>query len=150
MRKFCPRCKVEKLLSDFTKDNRSSDGKYCYCRQCKNEYNKNLYATSPTLAGKIKKNQYNHHLQSRRYVRAYLLQHPCVDCGETDPIVLEFDHIEPANKSFEISKGLGSGFSPARLEPEIAKCDIRCANCHKRRTAKQQNWYVTLDGYTLS
>ena len=23
---------------------------------------------------------------------------------------------------------------------EIAKCDIRCANCHRRRTASQYGW----------
>jgi hypothetical protein len=58
-------------------------------------------------------------------------EHPCVDCGETDPLVLEFDHL--ADKRFNIAKGMRDRSWQAVLD-EIAKCDVVCANCHRRRT----------------
>ncbi len=65
----------------------------------------------------------------------------CVDCGETDPMVLEFDHLPPFTKDFDISRAVaGSTRSWGAILDEIAKCDIVCANDHKRRTAKRGNF----------
>ena len=71
-------------------------------------------------------------------VTQYLLANPCVDCGETDPIVLEFDHRDPSEKLFSIGNSLGQTWRWQKIKAEIAKCDVRCANCHRRRTAKQR------------
>jgi hypothetical protein len=68
------------------------------------------------------------------YLVEYFLEHPCVDCGETDPLVLEFDHRE--DKSFNISEGLRDRSWQSILD-EIEKCDVVCANCHRRRTARR-------------
>ena len=68
------------------------------------------------------------------FVVAYLREHPCVDCGEEDPVVLEFDHLR--DKKFPISKGLTDRNWQDVLD-EIAKCEVVCANCHRRRTAKR-------------
>lgn len=61
----------------------------------------------------------------------YFHNHPCVDCGETDPIVLEFDHLQ--DKKFAISAGIRNR-NWADVLDEIAKCEVVCANCHRRRT----------------
>lgn len=76
----------------------------------------------------------------RRRVREYLLTHPCVDCGEADPIVLDFDHVDHTLKTANISKMVRDRARWSRIEEEIAKCEVRCANCHRRRTAKQFGW----------
>jgi hypothetical protein len=55
-----------------------------------------------------------------------------VDCGESDPIVLEFDHVRGVKRG-EISR-LKTMVSLETLAEEIAKCDVRCANCHRRKT----------------
>jgi hypothetical protein len=65
---------------------------------------------------------------------AYLLAHPCVDCGETDPLVLDFDHVR-GDKVGEICILVGNRRPWPLIEAEIAKCDVRCANCHRRKTA---------------
>jgi hypothetical protein len=57
---------------------------------------------------------------------------PCIDCGETDPIVLEFDHV--GHKELTIAAGIRRRSWQAILD-EIAKCEVLCANCHRRRTA---------------
>jgi 5-methylcytosine-specific restriction endonuclease McrA len=68
------------------------------------------------------------------YVVDFLREHPCVDCGEDDPVVLEFDHLR--DKKFSISEGL-QGRRWQDVLDEIAKCEVVCANCHRRRTAKR-------------
>ena len=47
-------------------------------------------------------------------------------------------------KRFDISKAVLSGYSLNAIRLEMQKCDIRCANCHRRRTAKQFGWYRLL------
>jgi hypothetical protein len=65
----------------------------------------------------------------------YLLAHPCVDCGEVDPVVLDFDHTNPATKSREVSWFIRRR-DLVGLKAEIAKCEVRCANDHRRKTAR--------------
>ena len=74
----------------------------------------------------------------RKWLYEYLLGHPCVDCGETDPVVLEFDH-RRGDKEIEISRAVNNWSLP-RLCEEITKCDVLCANCHARRTAVDHGW----------
>ena len=58
----------------------------------------------------------------------YFVEHPCVDCGETDPVVLEFDHLR--DKRFTIGAKLAT-YPWADILAEIGKCDVVCANCHR-------------------
>jgi hypothetical protein len=79
-------------------------------------------------------------LQTR--VLDYLLGHPCVDCDEGDPVVLEFDHVV-GDKVDNIADLIRKAVSVERLDREMEKCEIRCANCHRRRTAQQQgSWKI--------
>ena len=66
-------------------------------------------------------------------VAQHLQTHACIDCGEADPIVLEFDHVR-GEKVEDVSRMVASGRSWAKIEAEIAKCEVRCANCHRRVT----------------
>ncbi len=71
----------------------------------------------------------------------YLSDKQCVQCAESDNRVLEFDHLDPSLKSFGIATALRDGYSWEATLAEIAKCRILCANCHKKHTANQFNWY---------
>jgi hypothetical protein len=64
----------------------------------------------------------------------YLGVNPCTDCGESDPMVLEFDHV--ADKNFNISVAL-TVRSWKSVSAEIARCEVVCVNCHRRRTAER-------------
>ena len=74
-------------------------------------------------------------------VLQYLESHPCVDCGETDPVVLDFDHVEAAGKSWNIADKIKDAWGWRTIQAEIDKCVVRCANDHRRRTARQFGWY---------
>ena len=63
----------------------------------------------------------------------YKATHPCVDCGETDYVVLQFDHV--GQKSFTVTQHI-SDCSYKTILAEIQKCDVVCGNCHLRRTWK--------------
>jgi hypothetical protein len=65
---------------------------------------------------------------------AYKQEHYRAHRGETDPVVLEFDHLR--DKKFTISKGIRDRNWQSVLD-EIAKCEVVCANCHRRRTARR-------------
>jgi hypothetical protein len=77
---------------------------------------------------------------ARQYVWDYLATHPCVDCGETDPRALEFDHVR-GRKDKSISVLADGNYSLERLKKEIAKCEVRCANCHRKKTYKDRGWF---------
>jgi L-lysine 2,3-aminomutase len=67
----------------------------------------------------------------------YLKDHPCIDCGESDPVVLDFDHIDPSQKTQTISRLMSGHRKWETILPEVRKCVVRCANCHRRRTRQQ-------------
>jgi hypothetical protein len=87
----------------------------------------------------------------RAYVAKYLSEHPCVDCGEDNPIVLEFDHVR-GEKSYNVGWLINKNNSLNTLIGEVEKCDVRCANCHRIKTAKDFGSYrlytpELMDGY---
>ena len=86
-----------------------------------------------------RKHKHNRRVKNRQYIWDYLKTHPCVICGESDPVVLEFNHIDPSTKIDTIAQLMKHTFTP--LLNEIEKCEVMCSNCHARHTAIQQNWY---------
>lgn len=77
--------------------------------------------------------------RDRKWVWEYKLANPCVDCGEADPRVLDFDHITD-DKVNNIARLMGKGLGA--LQREVAKCVVRCRNCHGRITAERGGFYT--------
>lgn len=75
--------------------------------------------------------------RNRLYTKGYLTEHPCIDCGEKDIVVLEFDHVK-GKKAGNISQMAMSPVSLEVLQKEIEKCEVRCANCHRRATHQRR------------
>lgn len=137
--KKCWTCKIEKPIEDFGNRKSSSDGKQGYCKNCSKEKDKDHYANSEKRKKSIRENSDFRINRARKYIIDFLSSHPCVDCSESDIVVLEFDHI--IKKDFSISLLIKQGATLEKIEREIQKCQVRCANCHKRRTSQQFNWY---------
>jgi hypothetical protein len=73
----------------------------------------------------------------RSYVLEYKKTHHCVDCPESDPTCLDFDHRDPAQKKYNIAQLMQASYAMSTLIAEMAKCDVRCSNCHRKRTARE-------------
>ena len=76
-----------------------------------------------------------HERRNVLYVRNILRASECVDCGDSDPAVLEFDHV--GEKAGNVGQMARTGCSFERLRAEVSRCEVRCANCHRRRTRVQ-------------
>jgi len=77
--------------------------------------------------------------RTQRFVYEYLKEHPCIDCGETNPIKLEFDHVRGEKKCHVSS--LMRQRTVIKIKTEIEKCEVVCANCHRVRTMTRGQWY---------
>jgi hypothetical protein len=60
----------------------------------------------------------------------------CESCGESDPCCLDFHHKDPKEKDFALGDAIKTTQSIDRLKKEIAKCNILCANCHRKEHNK--------------
>jgi len=85
----------------------------------------------------------NRIIENRNKLKDYFLKHPCVDCGEPDIVVLEFDHRPGTDKKKDVSELLQQGSGWNQIFTEIVKCDVVCANCHRRRTyTRVKSWRI--------
>lgn len=131
MMKYCKGCDTTKPLEDFHKHTYvRKDGtqlRQTLCKPCHHKH----YAKTATEHNKRMR------IRNREVILRYLAEHPCEICGEIDPVCLEFDHIDPNQKLYCVSTFSRHARKVSKLEAEIAKCRVLCANCHRRETAKQ-------------
>lgn len=139
--KTCSVCKLEKSEDAFAWRNKAANKRQAKCRACHRRYTQQHYIDNADLykaraqAGKPAARR-----ACKDLVLEHLLSHPCVDCGEDDVEVLEFDHIEAVGMKAPRVSSYVSRAGLRRLQEEIDKCEVRCANCHVRRTRRQFGW----------
>ena len=137
----CSGCDRGLKPDDFTRRNKAREAHLRLCRECQvkartsnrqnNIQRRRAYAVEhnrSTIA------------ENRQRVYHYLTTHPCVDCGNADVRVLEFDHVR-GNKKNAVIKLLGSSASWPTIKAEIAKCEVRCVNCHRIKTSERGGWW---------
>jgi hypothetical protein len=115
-----------------------------YCYGCRAAYKRQHYAANRDRYIRNARARQRRELDRRtRLLWAYLATRPCADCGESDPLVLEFDHV--GEKRFGISSGIRNRNWEEVLE-EMARCEVVCANCHRRRTYRREgSWRHRFD-----
>ena len=137
--KRCPKCERELSTEQFNK--RANGRCYAYCKACQSVYARNHYVNHiPAYYKRRLDSNQRSILRNRSFAIEHLRTHPCVDCGENDPIVLEFDHIDPSTKVDAVSDLIRCAYSLERVKSEMERCEVRCVNCHRRRTARQFFW----------
>lgn len=131
----CTRCRLIKPVSEFPPVQRGGDRLQSWCRACFAEVNSGNYPAYYERAwGHIHRRRRMRRVEVQEMVVDHLLRHPCVDCGESDILVLEFDHV--GEKRANVSTMVHGSRSWKDIRAEIEKCDVRCANCHRRRTLR--------------
>ena len=144
MKKLCRVCKKKKPIDEYHYKIKNKDIRHSWCKSCQKEYRDNYYQMKRDVYIKNATNRKRKVSQEYRLrIIDYLQNHPCVDCGETDPIVLEFDHVR-GKKLFSVGSHAASGGSWEKILSEIEKCDVRCCNCHRRKTAHERGWHQGL------
>jgi hypothetical protein len=110
------------------------------CRVCSREASRTYYLRNPAAyKARAKAGRQRHRARNRQRLHELLLSCSCVDCGINELAVLEFDHRDPRDKEAEIAT-LVRHASWTRMLKELAKCDVVCANCHRKRTARYFGW----------
>ena len=130
----CNICGISKRADEFYAQRGRASGVQGRCKPC---------SKAERAIDKMRNAEHTRAYQRARYrdlkarLRDYLTTHPCVDCGESDPIVLEFDHVRGV-KNRDVTTMVRDGCSWNTILQEIAKCEIRCANCHRKVTARRR------------
>lgn len=126
MEKTCAKCNSLKNLSEFSKREKG-DGYQYICKTCMALYirehykrNKEYYINNSQTIAK----------RNAKWLADYKATLKCTKCGESHVACLEFHHLDPSTKEFQISTS--GGVSRERAMREIKKCIVLCANCHKK------------------
>lgn len=150
--KICPKCSIEKPVSEFYKNKSCKDGLGTYCKKCANEAQKKYIQSHPDkhkehytkyaeshrdrLRASARKRYYanldaereRQKIRQREKTREiHKFKTPCVKCGESRLYTIDFHHIDPSDKKYNISqitKNMG------QLSSELSKCVCLCRNCH--------------------
>jgi len=140
MAKNCNTCGKRKEDDEFNWRYKSLGIRHPTCRDCQKPYRKNWYEDNKGVhLANVKERKHNNRDIARDYVWDYLSTHACSSCGESDPTVLEFHHRH--GKSKAVSELVAAGYSITAIQAEIDKCDVLCANCHRRVTSQNQGWF---------
>jgi hypothetical protein len=109
--RFCPRCKIEKLRTEFY-NRRNGNGNSVYCKPC----------------------SVNQATERQKDLKQKCIDYKggkCVCCGYNKcNNVLEFHHLDPVKKEFSISQAKLTSFDE-NIKKELDKCALVCANCHR-------------------
>lgn len=136
----CRKCKKDLPIDLFSLKNKLKNIKQKICKKCHSLYRKQHYIHNKNkyIEKALRWNKKQANILSD-FLFNYLSQSKCIDCGESDIIVLEFDHRN--NKTLSIAEMYQNRYALETIREEINKCDVRCANCHRRKTAKNSKFW---------
>ena len=140
MKKNCNHCGKLKDEEEFNWRYKSLGIRHKTCRECQHKHQDNWYQShKETHLGNVKERKEDVRARNRQWVWEYLSTHPCIECGERDPMVLEFHHRH--GKTMAVGQMVSEGYPLEKIQAEISKCDVLCANCHRRLTMKERGWF---------
>jgi|ERR1700733_2264431 len=114
------------------------------CSHCKESFKsmwcrkKYCSASCKARASNARKNLKTHGIPDHKKLRRQALQDfiyenkksGCSKCSENRPSCLQYHHVDPSTKKYNISIMVRDVTSLEKLKKELEKCIILCANCH--------------------
>jgi hypothetical protein len=139
--KWCRGCGANQPINSFNWKSKERGIRQNVCRVCSREPSRMYYERDRAKhIARVALNNARYRTRNRHNLRELLAAAACSDCGIADFCILEFDHREASLKLDDVSHLLAKAISWSALLAEIQKCDIVCANCHRRRTAARAGW----------
>jgi hypothetical protein len=132
----CSKCGQLKPDASFPWRDKAKGSRKRYCVACQNNYNKAWATANPSTVadGRHSWRKVNRE-RLKQWLRDFKSGKKCMDCNEQHPhFVLDFDHRDSSEKNFNVSQMVNGNLSLRKLQTEISKCDLICANCHRKRT----------------
>lgn len=142
--KKCVKCKEFKALEDFSLAGSLKNGLPRYksrCKICIRDYDNQRYKDRPEEKTRRQRTHDNYCQTVKVKYYEFLHNNPCVDCGESDILFLECDHIIDG-KIAGIGTLMSKHASWEKILDEIAKCVVRCVKCHREITATRGGWNI--------
>lgn len=134
--KKCNKCNKNLPKSNFHSSAKSPDKLFHWCKTCRSNFDKKRNSKPHIKALRTKRrNEWEE--KTRKFILKYLRK-GCSRCPEKDIRTLDFNHLR--NKKYNICN-LVRKHNFSLLQAEVKKCEVVCANCHRKYTAKQQNWW---------
>ncbi len=126
--KLCKTCNTEKpLTGDFWhKAKRRPDGWEYSCKECVKERTRNNYHSNKEKWNETTKRNHRKRREKLQELKASL---SCTKCNEQRHWLLDFHHVDPTQKDFQLSQGERYGWE--KVQSEIEKCVVLCSNCHR-------------------
>lgn len=143
--KTCSRCREPKPLAQFNRWAAAKDGLDSYCKACRSVIAKVSHSKHSEKVKAQQRESYRSGAKRRMIERnrdwlvEALTGACCAACHIDDPLVLEMDHVR-GEKYRNVSFLVHNGYPLDTVKAEAAKCQILCANCHRRKTAAQFGW----------
>ena len=127
--KICKKCGRELPLDQFETGRNQ-------CKDCRREYRRQRRKEHPEIH---RAQAIRHQEKQGEWLNS--IKTPCIVCGESEPLCIDFHHLDPTEKEFTIGKHRSR--SKEWLMSEIQKCVCLCANCHR----KVHGGLINLDSY---
>ena len=140
--RYCRDCHRWLPIESFAYKHIALGTRQSRCRACQSVRSREHYQRhSASYLRRAKTNNKRVRIENRHRLHEFLAAQRCLDCGTADFAVLEFDHRDPSVKVADVSTLVRKVCAWSRVQAEIDRCDVVCANCHRRRTARQFGWY---------
>ncbi len=124
--KLCNKCNIERNEIDFVFRNKEKGVRQNVCNVCQREYKLKHYYNN--------KEQYyrrNEKTEKRLVDLIKSFKKACIVCEEKELCCIDFHHLDPSQKEFNIAE-LAKYGSKTKIEKEIIKCVCLCSNCHRK------------------
>lgn len=127
-KKTCCRCRQILSISEFGPRILSKDGLQSLCKECNSKQSLDYYHKKKL--SKIYSDRSSERKSKIRKVLSLIKSLAgCFFCGENAHFCLDFHHIDQNDKEIVLSN---QAYSLNKLISEIQKCEIVCANCHRK------------------